>query len=69
MKLRDSLLNALATLPGSRSFHVHLLISSPRKHTGLYPYALPHHRPRVFVQDVLVLVSEQPMDTMSKIEG
>ena len=55
--LRDHLLDALKALPGARQFHIHVLVSSPRKHTGLFPYA--HPRPRVYLQDVLILLSEQ----------
>lgn len=58
MNLRDSLLAALSTLPGTRHFHVHALVTAPRKHATLYPYATP--RPRIYVQDYLVLLSEQP---------
>ncbi|KAI5120779.1 hypothetical protein M0805_004741 [Coniferiporia weirii] len=57
MKLRDQLLEALGGLPGTRNFHIHVLQSSPRKHTGLFPYATA--RPRVYAQDILVLCSEQ----------
>lgn len=57
MNLRDALLQGLAGLPGTRQFHVHVLVSSPRKHSNLYPFAAP--RPRTFLQDILVLVSEQ----------
>lgn len=58
MNLRDALLQALAKLPGSRQFHIHVLVSSPRKHSNLYPFATP--RPKTFLQHILVLVSEQP---------
>ncbi|KAF8550829.1 hypothetical protein OG21DRAFT_1419091 [Imleria badia] len=58
MNLRDALLQGLAGLPGTREFHVHVLVSSPRKHSNLYPFAVP--RPKTFLQDILVLVSEQP---------
>ncbi|KAI0826741.1 histone acetylation protein-domain-containing protein [Trametes gibbosa] len=57
MSLRDKLLAALADLPGTRTFHVHVLTSSPRKHNGLFPYVRP--RPRTYLQDVFVLLSEQ----------
>ncbi|THH04951.1 hypothetical protein EW145_g5149 [Phellinidium pouzarii] len=57
MKLRDTLLDALSSLPGTRTFHLHVLLSSPRKHNELYPYATA--RPRVYAQDVLILCSEQ----------
>lgn len=56
-KLRDHLLDALKGLPGSRHFHIHVLVSSPKKHTDLFPYA--HPRPRVYLQDILILLSEQ----------
>ncbi|KAI0357404.1 hypothetical protein OH77DRAFT_1399207 [Trametes cingulata] len=57
MSLRDKLLAALADLPGTRTFHLHVLVSSPRKHNGLFPYA--HPRPRTYLQDVFILLSEQ----------
>jgi regulator of Ty1 transposition protein 109 len=57
MALRDALLQSLQTLPGNRTFHLHVLISAPRKHTGLFPYA--HPRPRAHLQDILILLSEQ----------
>ena len=56
-QLRDALLAALARLPGTREFHVHVLVSSPRKNASLYPFALP--RPRAYLQDILILLSEQ----------
>ncbi|TRM63972.1 histone acetylation protein-domain-containing protein [Schizophyllum amplum] len=55
--LRDSLLDALKDIPGTREFHLHLLVSAPRKSNGLYPFA--HPRPRAYLQDILILVSEQ----------
>ncbi|KAH0831918.1 histone H3-K56 acetyltransferase [Lanmaoa asiatica] len=58
MKLRDALLQGLANLPGTREFHIHVLVSSPRKHSNLYPFAAP--RPKTFLQQILVLLSEQP---------
>lgn len=65
--LRDHLLDALAKVPGSRTFHLHVLLSSPRKFAELYPYATPtvgedgkqHRPPRVYAQDVLIVVSEE----------
>ena len=57
MALRDKLLAALADLPGTRTFHIHVLTSAPRKHNGLFPYARP--RPRTYLQDVFILLSEQ----------
>ncbi|KAA1469757.1 hypothetical protein DENSPDRAFT_796610 [Dentipellis sp. KUC8613] len=58
MNLRDSLLAALASLPGTREIHIHVLVTAPRKYSALYPYAIP--RPRLYAQDILVLLSEQP---------
>ncbi|KAJ6508906.1 DUF1714 domain-containing protein, partial [Mycena sanguinolenta] len=55
--LRDYLLNGLQDVPGTREFHIHVLVSSPRKFQGLYPFAQP--RPRSYLQDILVLLSEQ----------
>ena len=58
MNLRDALLQGLANLPGTREFHIHVLVSAPRKHSNLYPFAEP--RPKTFLQDILILLSEQP---------
>ncbi|KAJ7459768.1 histone acetylation protein-domain-containing protein [Mycena latifolia] len=55
--LRDHLLNGLRDIPGTREFHIHVLVSSPRKFQGLFPFAQP--RPRSYLQDILVLLSEQ----------
>lgn len=57
MNLRDTLLEALKSLPGTREFHIHVLVSSPRKHSSLFPYA--HPRPRAYLQDIFILLSEQ----------
>lgn len=57
MNLRDTLLAALANLPGTREFHLHVLVTSPRKHSALFPFA--HPRPRSYLQDIVVLLSEQ----------
>ncbi|KAJ7644058.1 DUF1714 domain-containing protein [Roridomyces roridus] len=57
VNLRDHLLNGLRDVPGTREFHLHVLVSSPRKSQDLYPFATP--RPRAYLQDILVLVSEQ----------
>ena len=69
--MRDVLLAALAKLPGTRDFHLHVLVSSPRKHSDLFPYA--HPRPRVYLQDVLVLLSEaspgEPRQLVTAIEA
>ncbi|PCH40015.1 hypothetical protein WOLCODRAFT_136611 [Wolfiporia cocos MD-104 SS10] len=59
VNLRDHLLAALKALPGSREFHLHVLVSSPRRCSELFPYARP--RPRVYLQDIFVLLSEQPL--------
>ncbi|KII86876.1 hypothetical protein PLICRDRAFT_272675 [Plicaturopsis crispa FD-325 SS-3] len=72
MNLRDALLAALTDLPGSREFHLHVLLSAPRKYSALYPFARP--RPRSYLQDILVLLSEQstpdaPRKFVSAIEA
>ncbi|KAF7795178.1 hypothetical protein EIP86_006327 [Pleurotus ostreatoroseus] len=63
--LRDVLLNALATLPGTREFHIHTLVSAPHKHHDLFPYA--HPRPKVYMQDVVVLLSEQASPSSPRV--
>jgi regulator of Ty1 transposition protein 109 len=65
INLRDSLLKALSTHPGTREFHVHVLVSSPRKNNSLYPFAKP--RPRVNLQDILILLSEQSNPEASRV--
>lgn len=57
MNLRDALLSSLKSLPGTREFHLHVLVSAPRKHADLFYYAIP--RPKTYVQDILILLSEQ----------
>ncbi|KAI9463804.1 histone acetylation protein-domain-containing protein [Russula earlei] len=57
MNFRDHLLAALNTLPDVREFYIHVLVTAPAKDNSLYPYASP--RPRLYVQDILVLLSEQ----------
>ncbi|KAF5389229.1 hypothetical protein D9757_003463 [Collybiopsis confluens] len=57
MNLRDTLLQNLTTLPGTREFHIHALVSAPRKHSALYPFAKP--KCRAYLQDILILLSEQ----------
>jgi regulator of Ty1 transposition protein 109 len=57
MNFRDYLLAALNTLPDVREFHIHALLTAPAKHSSLYPYASP--RPRLYAQDILILLSEQ----------
>lgn len=58
LSLRDTLLNSLKSLPGSREFHIHALVSAPRRTQELFPYAIP--RPKTWVQEIFILVSEQP---------
>ena len=57
MILRDRLLAALKELPGTREFHIHVLVSAPRKNSSLYIFAKP--LPRIYLQEILVLCSEQ----------
>ncbi|KAF8221043.1 hypothetical protein L208DRAFT_1415744 [Tricholoma matsutake] len=57
INLRDAILSGLSRLPGTREFHLHVLLSSPRKHAALFPFAIP--RPRSYLQDILILLSEQ----------
>ncbi|KAF8349309.1 histone acetylation protein-domain-containing protein [Amanita rubescens] len=57
MILRDCLLAALKDLPGTREFHIHVLVSAPRKNSSLYIFAKP--LPRIYLQEILVLCSEQ----------
>lgn len=64
-KLRDCLLDALKELPGIRTFHIHVLVSSPRKHQALFPFAQP--RPRTYIQDILILASEQSSQSSPRI--
>jgi regulator of Ty1 transposition protein 109 len=65
MALRDALLQSLETVPGNRTFHLHVVVSVPRKHAGLFPYAYP--RPRTHLQDILILLSEQAPDGGARI--
>jgi regulator of Ty1 transposition protein 109 len=56
--LRAHLLSSLTSLPGSRIFHIHVLVSSPRKPArSLFRYASP--RPNCQLQDILILLSEE----------
>ncbi|EJC98879.1 uncharacterized protein FOMMEDRAFT_128560, partial [Fomitiporia mediterranea MF3/22] len=57
MKLRDQLLDSLKALPGTRHFHLNVLVSAPHKHAELFPYASSH--PRIYAQHMLILCSEQ----------
>ncbi|KIY44822.1 hypothetical protein FISHEDRAFT_50777 [Fistulina hepatica ATCC 64428] len=65
--LRDYLLESLRAIPGTRDFRLYVFVSSPKKHTELYQFARP--RPKVYAQDILILVSEFlpniPEDSMS----
>lgn len=63
--LRDHLLHALSTHPGTRTFHLHVLVTAPRKSNALYPFATPR-APRVYLQDVLVILSEQRLTTLNE---
>jgi regulator of Ty1 transposition protein 109 len=65
MNLRDALLTSLLTLPGTREFHLHVLVTSPRKHSALYPFAQP--RPRCYLQDIIVLLSEQATPDVPRV--
>ena len=55
--LRDCLLAAVKDLPGTRQFHIHVLVSAPRRTSSLYIFAKP--LPRIYLQDILVLCAEQ----------
>ncbi|KAG6875440.1 hypothetical protein C0993_009248 [Termitomyces sp. T159_Od127] len=57
MTLKETLLAALGELPGTREFHLHVLVTGARKDSSLYRHAAP--RPRTFVQDILVLLAEE----------
>jgi regulator of Ty1 transposition protein 109 len=65
INLRDAILAGLSRLPGTREFHLHVLVSSPRKHAALFPFAMP--RPRSYLQDILILLSEQPTPDSPRI--
>ena len=65
LNFRDHLLDALNVLPDVREFHIHALVSAPAKDNSLYPYAIP--RPRLYTQDILVLLSEQPNPDASRV--
>lgn len=62
--LRAHLLQSLSNLPGSREFHLHLLVSESKKPAdSLFPYAST--RPKCLEQNIVVLLSEQA----SSIQG
>lgn len=63
--LRDALLNSLKSLPGKRQFHIHTLVSSPRKNNDLFPFAKP--KVRTHLQDILVLLSEAPQGEEERV--
>ena len=65
MNLRDSVLDALKSLPGTREFHIHTLVSAPSKTQELFPYASP--RPKVWQQHIIILASEQPSVSQSRV--
>jgi regulator of Ty1 transposition protein 109 len=65
INLRDTILAGLSRLQGTREFHLHVLVSSPRKHAALFPFAIP--RPRSYLQDILILLSEQPTPDSPRI--
>ncbi|KAF9077564.1 histone acetylation protein-domain-containing protein [Rhodocollybia butyracea] len=63
---------SLTKLPGVREFHLHVLVSSPRKHSSLYPFSKP--KCRSYLQDIFILLSEQstpdsPRILVTAIEG
>ncbi|KAF8158318.1 histone acetylation protein-domain-containing protein [Crassisporium funariophilum] len=64
--LRDHLLASLSLLPGTRHFHLHVLLSSPRKSTSLFPFAKPKP-PRAYLQDILLLLSSQPHPSAPRV--
>ncbi|KAF9013449.1 DUF1714 domain-containing protein [Cyathus striatus] len=65
INLRDHLLAALSTLSGVRDFHIHVLVSAPKKSSSLFPFAKP--RPKIYLQDILILLSEQPTPAAPRV--
>ena len=63
-KLRDFLLEGLSSshpaIPGKRTFHLHVLMSTERRCSTLFPYASGRRRPKVKVlaKDIVVILSE-----------
>ncbi|KZO93614.1 hypothetical protein CALVIDRAFT_472700, partial [Calocera viscosa TUFC12733] len=57
LPLRTHILRSLSSLPGTRELQLVVLVTAPRRHAGLFPYARP--RVRGWVQDVLLLVFER----------
>ncbi|EIW80942.1 hypothetical protein CONPUDRAFT_82059 [Coniophora puteana RWD-64-598 SS2] len=62
--LRDALLDALKDLPGRRTLHLHVLVSAPKRNASLFPFV--HPRPRVYAQEILVLLSEHSEGSTEK---
>jgi len=52
------LLHVLSSLPGKRTLHLHVLVSVPRKYHKLYPYADKETAPKTYIQEILLLLSE-----------
>ncbi|KAG9019756.1 hypothetical protein FRB90_009626 [Tulasnella sp. 427] len=67
--LRSHLVQDLKTIPGLSSLVLHVLVSPPRKCTGLFPHtSIPQkQRPKVLQQDYLILVSQSPEDDLSSM--
>ena len=63
-KLRDFLLEGLLSshpaIPGKRTFHLHVLMSTERRCSTLFPYASGRRKQKVkvVVKDILVILSE-----------
>ncbi|KZT55761.1 hypothetical protein CALCODRAFT_498235 [Calocera cornea HHB12733] len=64
LPLRTHILDGLSLLPGSRELHLVVLVTPPRRHAALFPYARP--RVRGWVQDVLLLVFERGQQQQHK---
>lgn len=56
--LRDHLLQSLSTHPGNRTFHLHVLESTARRTDG-EPFPHAKGKPKIYVRDVFVLLSEE----------
>jgi len=57
--LLETILGRLSKLPGKRDFTASVLVSQPRKSPELlFPYAPNIHESEIYIQDVLILVSE-----------
>ncbi|HEV7736382.1 MAG TPA: hypothetical protein VGO47_03285, partial [Chlamydiales bacterium] len=65
--LRNHLLTSLTDLPGSRTFHIHVLVSTSRKPSEpLFPYAA--QKPKCVEQNVLVLLSEDTSNSEGQVK-